>query len=56
MHLLRGSELVGILSAALLAVVAADQARIIAAVAGWTLAVGMGTGALLLLRAFGGVR
>lgn len=44
------------LSAALLAVVAADQARIIAAVAGWTLAVGMGIGGLLLLRWFGGAR
>lgn len=44
------------LSAALLAVVAADQARVISAVAGWSLAVGMGTCGLLLLRQFGGAR
>ncbi|MEV0698237.1 hypothetical protein AB0I53_09995 [Saccharopolyspora sp. NPDC050389] len=41
------------LSAALLAVVAADQARVISTVAGWSLAVSMGTSGLLLLRRFG---
>ncbi|RKT82699.1 hypothetical protein SAMN05421805_104170 [Saccharopolyspora antimicrobica] len=44
------------LACALLSVVAADQARVIAAMAGWSLAVGMGTGGLLLLRRFGGAR
>ncbi|SDZ52731.1 hypothetical protein SAMN05216215_109011 [Saccharopolyspora shandongensis] len=44
------------LSAALLVVVAADQARVISAVAGWSLAVSMGTSGLLLLRRFGDVR
>jgi hypothetical protein len=44
------------LSAALLAVVAADQARVIAAVAGWSLAVAMGTGGLLVLRWLEGTR
>ncbi|MFI0469242.1 hypothetical protein ACH347_34650 [Saccharopolyspora sp. 5N102] len=44
------------LSAALLAVVATDQARVISAAAGWSLAVGMGIGGLLLIRRFGGAR
>ncbi|MGI8308118.1 hypothetical protein [Saccharopolyspora hattusasensis] len=44
------------LACALLTIVAADQARVISAVAGWSLGVVMGTGALLVLRRFGGVR
>ncbi|MGW5643638.1 hypothetical protein [Saccharopolyspora sp. NPDC003762] len=44
------------MACALLSVVAADQARVISAMAGWSLAVGMGTGGLLLLREFGGAR
>ncbi|QIZ35439.1 hypothetical protein [Saccharopolyspora sp. ASAGF58] len=44
------------LACALLTIVAADQARVISAVAEWSLAVGMGSRELLLLRRFGGVR